>query len=97
MSEPRWILGTQFHLWHQRPQWVNRFRWAVALLVGLAGELIDMDVMITHVPRVYDAVTGGMLSKHLYHADAVIGEFNAYVDRLIAEAITDDHANEGKP
>lgn len=94
-DSPRWFLGTQLHLWRQRPPWVNRFRWAVSLLVGLAGDLVDMDVMIESVPKVYSHVTGGLLSKHLYHADVVIGEADAYTDRLIAEAIEDEREEWG--
>ena len=42
----------------------------------LKKELCDFSLMIGEVPKVYSAVTGGMLSKPHYYADTVISVFN---------------------
>ena len=39
-------------------------------------ELHDYSLMLSEVPKVYIAVTGGMLSKPHYYADGVIQVFN---------------------
>lgn len=41
----------------------------------LKKELCDFYVMIKEVPKVYCGVTGGMLSKHLYDAEVILGMF----------------------
>lgn len=48
-------------------------------------ELMDYGFILEQVPKVYSAVTGGMLSKPNYFADVVIAEyesqFNEYVHK----------------
>ena len=55
----------------------------------LKFELFDFLHVIENVPIVYCHVTGGQLSKPLYNADVVIGEFNRYVEDL-----SEEHAKE---
>lgn len=52
-------------------------------------ELHDFHFMIEEVPKVYEVVTGGMLSKPNYHARGVIQAFEEYVERLVDEAFED--------
>ena len=44
-------------------------------------ELADFYIMMNEVPKVYDAVTGGLLSKPLYPAETVIDQFNNYIQK----------------
>lgn len=58
-------------------------------------ELADYSMMLDHAPRVYMAVTGGMISKPNTTPEAVIGEFENYVSKLIDEAIV-EHSRESQ-
>lgn len=51
------------------------------------AELHDYYQLLQEVPKVYDHVTGGRLSKPNYTADVVIGEADAYMQRCIDEAL----------
>jgi|SRR5665213_224233 len=44
-------------------------------------ELEDYHQILENVPKVYDMVTGGLLSKPNYEAEVVIAAFNDYVER----------------
>jgi hypothetical protein len=59
------------------------------------AELYDFRQLIRNIPKVYDAVTGGRISKPLTDVDVVISEFNDYVERCVSDAILerdmDDH------
>jgi hypothetical protein len=48
-------------------------------------ELADCYTLIMNVPKVYCEVTGNRISKPLTDPDAVIGEFEEYVNRRMAE------------
>jgi len=50
-------------------------------------ELEDYGIMLEEVPKVYCEITGGLLSKPLYHAETVLAEFE---DRFYDKAITGD-------
>jgi hypothetical protein len=50
-------------------------------------ELFDYHMILGEVPKVYDAVTGGRISKPNTVADAVIGEFESYLERQIEDAM----------
>lgn len=50
-------------------------------------ELFDYHAMLKEVPKVYDVVTGGRISKPNTSATAVIGEFEALIEREIQEAL----------
>lgn len=39
-------------------------------------ELCDSYLLINEVPKVYDEVTGGLLSKPYYYADTIVSIFN---------------------
>jgi hypothetical protein len=51
----------------------------------VANELHDYRVMIDNVPKVYDEVTGGVLSKPTYPADTVISYFNDHVQKAVED------------
>lgn len=53
----------------------------------LANELADMHIMISNVPKIVNAVTGGLLSYATYPAETVIAKFNDYVDDIVQEAV----------
>ena len=55
----------------------------------LANELSDMHIMISNVPKIVNAVTGGLLSYATYPAQTVIAKFNDYVDEVVKESIED--------
>ena len=55
----------------------------------LANELSDMHIMISNVPKIVNAVTGGLLSYATYPAETVIAKFNDYVDDVVKESIED--------
>lgn len=50
-------------------------------------ELFDFYFLIDAIPKVYDAVTGGMISKPLTSPEMVISIFNDYVQDLCDEAV----------
>lgn len=54
------------------------------------NELADFRFMMQQVPKVYYEVTGGKLTKPMYYADTVIGEFHRHLEDLIEEAIKED-------
>ncbi|GAA4002089.1 hypothetical protein GCM10022631_10900 [Deinococcus rubellus] len=51
------------------------------------AELADYGHLIREVPKVYDAITGGMLSKPNYFAHAVIGVYEDQRNRDIDDAV----------
>lgn len=53
-------------------------------------ELTDYHFLLEQVPRVYEAVTGGLLSKTNYRAETVINAFNDHVDVLVTERVQKD-------
>lgn len=53
-------------------------------------ELHDFDMMMREVPKVYCHVTGGLLSKPLTNADAIIEEADAVISRLVQEGVEDE-------
>lgn len=55
----------------------------------IKAELCDYHTMLHEVALVYDHVTNSHISKPNTSATAVIGEFDAFVERLIAEAVED--------
>ena len=63
-------------------------------------ELNDYHFLLEQVPKVYDAVSGGRLSKTNYHAGTVITEFEDYLSSFVedaakeARAISDASLNE---
>jgi len=65
-------------------------------LQELANELSDMHIMIENVPKIVNAVTGGLLSYATYPADTVIAKFNDYVDDIVQEAIKEALADAEK-
>ena len=50
----------------------------------VARELADYHFIIQQLPLVYEHVTGGRMSKHMYFANDVIREADAQVDRVAA-------------
>jgi hypothetical protein len=52
----------------------------------IMNEFHDMYFMIKEVPKVYSAVTGGMLSKPNYYAESVLQCHEEYIEELMAEA-----------
>lgn len=42
---------------------------------------------MSQVPKIYDRITGGLLSKTNYPADVVISQYEAHNERLFQEAI----------
>jgi hypothetical protein len=53
----------------------------------VARELSDYHGMLEEVPKVYDHVTGGLLSKPNYHARSVIGAADEHLNRMVDEAV----------
>jgi hypothetical protein len=53
-------------------------------------ELYDFSHLLDNVPKVYMAVTGGMVSKPNTDASAVIGEFEESDNRRCEEAVADE-------
>lgn len=53
----------------------------------VVDELHDFHIMLENVPSVYMEVTGGLLSKHLYDSDTVIGVYEDHLNTLIEEAL----------
>ena len=53
-------------------------------------ELYDFHEMMREVSKVYDVITGGMISKPNTMADAVIGVYEDRLRDLIKEAIEDE-------
>lgn len=49
-------------------------------------ELIDYKFILEQVPLVYDALTGGLLSKPTYYARDVISAAETYTEGVIVEA-----------
>lgn len=49
-------------------------------------ELVDYRFLLEQIPTVYDAVTGGLLSKPLYTAETVVDAFQDYLQRERDEA-----------
>lgn len=62
----------------------------VASLDQIQRELYDYFVMMGEVSKVYDAVTGGRVSKPNTCAEAVISEFDDYLNSLVEEAVKDE-------
>ncbi len=48
----------------------------------LKKELHDFSLMIHTIPLVYEHITGGKLSKHLYHAETVIASADEHYEQL---------------
>jgi hypothetical protein len=46
-------------------------------------ELFDYHTTMENVPLVYDEITGGRISKQNTLASAVIGEYNAHLERML--------------
>ena len=55
----------------------------------LKKELYDFWVMMQEVPKVYDHVTGGQVSKPLTHADVVNSLADEYYDKICHEYCED--------
>lgn len=53
------------------------------------NELHDYRHMLNEVPKVYDHVTGGLLTKPNYFASVVIGEADNHLNKLVEEAVAD--------
>jgi hypothetical protein len=64
-------------------------------LAQVKRELHDFRFLIQSVPKVYDAATGGRISKANTLPEAVIGEFHALLERERQEAIEDDRDERG--
>ena len=56
-------------------------------LKQMKKELYDFWVLIENVPKVYSAVTGGRVSKHMTCPSAVIAEFEDYTSELTAQEV----------
>ena len=56
----------------------------------LMRELSDFTFVMDEVPKVYDEITGGMLSKINYYASGVIEMHNVYQKRMWEERKQDD-------
>lgn len=57
-------------------------------------ELYDYWYILTQVPKVYSAVTGGKLSKPNYESGVVITGFEDYLNQCIEEEIQDRKEDE---
>jgi hypothetical protein len=53
----------------------------------VARELSDYHGVLKEVPKVYDHVTGGLLSKPNYHARGVISAADDHLNRMVDEAV----------
>jgi hypothetical protein len=66
-------------------------------------ELFDYRFMLHEVPKVYVAVTNGLLSKPNYYANEIIGKYEDYINEFVEkqklELITfiDEEINDCKP
>jgi len=58
------------------------------------AELDDFHFLMGEVPKVYMAVTGGLLSKPNYHASTVIAAFEDYLSQRIEEELAEARAVE---
>lgn len=72
---------------------LSGFSWAAGVYDGetltietIGNELADLRMILERVPKVYEHVTGGVLSKPHYDSDVVITYFNDHVEKLIEEA-----------
>jgi hypothetical protein len=59
-------------------------------LDAIQRELSDFHFVMGEVGKVYCHITGGLLSKPNYHADAVIGVYEDRVEKLIKEALEEE-------
>lgn len=80
----------QFNLWNERPDFVSRWQWFVACLVGLAGELADYAFVLEQVPKVYASLTNGKFSNPNHRAETIISTADDYMQDCIAQAIKDE-------
>jgi hypothetical protein len=55
----------------------------------LKKELCDFSVLINNIPKIFDAITGGMVSKPMTDPDVVISLHDDYVDRMVEQAVED--------
>jgi hypothetical protein len=53
------------------------------------AELHDFHFILKQIPKVYDHVTGGVLSKEMYHASTVISVHDDHVTELCENAVSD--------
>lgn len=53
-------------------------------------ELTDYHFLLKQVPRVYQAVTGGLLSKTSHYAETIINAFDDHVDVLVTKRVQED-------
>lgn len=56
----------------------------------LKKELCDYYFIIDQVPKVYDYVTGGKVSKPNTYADAVIGEYENYIQEIVNDTLKEE-------
>lgn len=59
---------------------------------AVIAELNDYRMLLESVPKVYDHVTGGRVSKPNTIASAVIAEHDEHVERCVAEAVSEVEA-----
>lgn len=58
-------------------------------ICGWCADMSDMAFVTENVAKVYDHITGGLLSKPNYSASVVIEKADEYTEILIQEAIRD--------
>lgn len=62
-------------------------------LDAIQRELSDYHFLLDNVPKVYERITGGKLSKPNYYAGTVLAEYEDNLTRLIEEAIAEHEEN----
>jgi hypothetical protein len=80
------------------------FEWLAGVYDGeklttekVGAELSDYHFILGEVPKVYDHVTGGLLSKPNYHANVVIAAADDHVTRLVRDELADLAEASGAP
>ena len=53
----------------------------------IKNELHDLDFVVDQIGKIYCELTGGLLSKPMYHAETILEEHN---ERFLSKAITQD-------
>ena len=58
-------------------------------LKKIEAEMSDLIFVHEQISRVYDHITGGLLSKEMYYADVVIDQYNDEIQKAYDEGYAD--------